>query len=303
MYHYVRPIKGSEFPQIKGLELDGFIRQINYFHKNFTFLSAVDLIDAIYNSKEIPTDSVVLTFDDGFKDHYSHVFQILKKFHIQGLFFPPAMPIEENSVLNVHKIHFILASCKNNHELKKELEEMIKTYHDEYNLDNLESYLSKMGSQNRFDSYEVDFIKKTLQYSLPKKARDEFVNLLFQKYVTNDEKSFSKELYLSYAQIKEMTEGGMYFGSHSYRHDWFEHIPQDELKTELKKGTKFLNKINKNKDSWIMCYPYGSYNETVIQNLEKIGFRAGLTTEVSNAVLSKKNSFKLSRYDTNDFPQ
>ena len=35
MYHYVRPIKESKFPGIKGLELDGFKRQLDYFTDNF----------------------------------------------------------------------------------------------------------------------------------------------------------------------------------------------------------------------------------------------------------------------------
>ena len=35
MYHYVREIKGSDYPNIKGLEIDGFKRQLDYFSKNF----------------------------------------------------------------------------------------------------------------------------------------------------------------------------------------------------------------------------------------------------------------------------
>ena len=34
MYHYVRPIKNSKYPNIKGLELHGFQRQIEFFKKN-----------------------------------------------------------------------------------------------------------------------------------------------------------------------------------------------------------------------------------------------------------------------------
>jgi peptidoglycan/xylan/chitin deacetylase (PgdA/CDA1 family) len=303
MYHYVRPVKKSQYPKIKGLELEGFIRQMNYFCKKFTFLSASNLIEGIYNTKEISPNSMALTFDDGFKDHYLHVFPILKKLNIQGLFFPPAMPIEENSVLNTHKIQFILASSKNNHELSNELKELIRIHQDKFNLHSADTYLSKIVLPSRFDDSDVNFIKKTLQKNLPEKARNEFVNTLFQKYVTEDEKSFSKELYLSYEQIKEMIEGGMYFGAHSYRHELFGDSPKDKLKIELEKGSRFLTKINKNKDSWIMCYPYGNYNETVIQNLEKMGYQAGLTTAVEDAILSRKNAFKLSRYDTNDFPQ
>ena len=35
MYHYVRPLKKSKYPEINGLELSGFIRQLEYFKKKF----------------------------------------------------------------------------------------------------------------------------------------------------------------------------------------------------------------------------------------------------------------------------
>ena len=36
MYHYVRPIKKSKYPNINGLEISDFIKQLNYF-KIITF--------------------------------------------------------------------------------------------------------------------------------------------------------------------------------------------------------------------------------------------------------------------------
>ena len=52
-----------------------------------------------------------------------------------------------------------------------------------------------------------------------------------------------------------------------------------------------------------MCYPYGNYNSNVIEKISKYDFKAGLTTEVGDAILNHENAFKLKRYDTNDFPQ
>ncbi len=121
MYHYVRPLKQSKYPEIKGLEVKRFLSQIEYFKNNFHFITVEHLLDCIYEEKQLPEKSVLLTFDDGFKDHYSHVFPILKKYQIQGSFFPPAKPIEEKIVLDVHKIHFILASTINKHEIVKEI--------------------------------------------------------------------------------------------------------------------------------------------------------------------------------------
>ena len=100
MYHYVRPIKNSMYSKIKGLELDGFERQVNYFKKNFNLIDLNELLDVIYENKEVPTNSMLLTFDDGLKDHYEFVFPILSKSNIQGIFFPPSKPIIESNVLD-----------------------------------------------------------------------------------------------------------------------------------------------------------------------------------------------------------
>ncbi len=52
MYHYVRPVKGSKYPNIKALEFEGFLRQLNYLQNNSNFISAMDLLDSIYNEKK-----------------------------------------------------------------------------------------------------------------------------------------------------------------------------------------------------------------------------------------------------------
>ena len=52
MYHYVRPIKGSRWPEIKGLEIDGFKRQLDYLLSNFEILTADDIIKHLKKDNE-----------------------------------------------------------------------------------------------------------------------------------------------------------------------------------------------------------------------------------------------------------
>ena len=35
MYHYVREVQKSKYPNIKGLETTGFVRQLDYLNANF----------------------------------------------------------------------------------------------------------------------------------------------------------------------------------------------------------------------------------------------------------------------------
>ena len=303
MYHYVRPIKNSPFPNIKGLEVECFERQIKFFQKNFHFISISDILDCVYQNKELPENSILLTFDDGFKDHYQYVFPLLKKLEINAAFFPPALPIVENCVLDVHKIHFILASTPNHQLIIDEIFNLIKKFSVEFELKSPKEYFSELSIPNRFDSKEIVFIKRILQRNLPSTLRSKITDSLFKKFIQESESNFSSKLYMNFDEMHEMTDNGMYFGSHSYSHQWLSYLSSKELESEIDKSLKFCNKINPDIKDLVMCYPYGDYSQDVISQLAKSGFKAGLSTKVGDTTISNSNIFSLERYDTNDFSQ
>ena len=101
MYHYVREIKNSKYPNLKGLEFKEFKKQINYFCNNFNVLSSEDFVE-IVNNKKIPRKpSIFLTFDDGYMDHYKYVIPYLVKKKISASFYPPINAIENNKEINM----------------------------------------------------------------------------------------------------------------------------------------------------------------------------------------------------------
>ena len=82
MYHYVSP-KLDEFPNLNRLDLDSFIKQLDYFNDKYGFISQNDFLESIIEGKK--NDGVILTFDDGLLCHYQYVFHELKE--ISGGFF------------------------------------------------------------------------------------------------------------------------------------------------------------------------------------------------------------------------
>ena len=84
MYHYVRP-DNHALPYFRHLHVDDFVKQIEYFGNEFGFVSREDFQECISSAK--PVKGVILTFDDGFKDHSRYVLPILLKYRLWGVFF------------------------------------------------------------------------------------------------------------------------------------------------------------------------------------------------------------------------
>lgn len=304
MYHFVRDLYHSRYPEIKGLQLSHFKEQLGYIEKHYTVIRMAELIAAAYSADHrLPQNAALLTFDDGYIDHYTNVFPILDEKGIQGCFFPPAKAIKECQVLDVNKIHFVLASVSNKAKIIQYIFSMLDEARAEYSLKENELYYNTLAASNRFDTGEVVFIKSILQRELPEKLRREIVNNLFRKYVTEDEGSFARELYMSVDQLKCMVRNGMYVGSHGYDHYWLDTLDKDNQEKEVDLSLEFLKEIGCSRDSWVMCYPYGAYNDSLLSILKKKGCKAGLTTRVGIADLNSGHPLTMPRLDTNDLPK
>lgn len=303
MYHYVRDLVNSKYPDIKGLDYRSFLKQLNFLQENFNVIRIEELIEAIDNGRPLKNNAVLLTFDDGYSDHYDFVYPSLKKFGFQGSFYVPAKAIVENKVLDVNKIHFILASVKNKKILLNDIKKYLKTFRSEYNLKSFEEYYQKLAIANRFDPPEIIFIKRILQVELPENLRNTIVDLLFLNYVNNSEPDFAKTLYLKENQIQEMKNSGMHIGCHGYDHYWWNRLNKEDLENEIELSLAFLNLFGIERNFWTAAYPYGSYSENVELVLEKKGCKLAFTTEVGKAAINKNARLKIRRFDTNDFPK
>jgi len=254
MYHYVRDLKSSRYPAIKGLALHNFKIQIEFLKSNFNILSCDELIDYVLSGKDLPEKSMLLTFDDGYIDHYTNILPILNEHRLSAFFSIPGRIIAEGKLLDVNKLHFILASADIDELVKTIFARMDHYRGKEYNIPSNEALYNELAVPNRFDNGSVVFVKRALQAKLPEKLRNTIVDELFVKYIPLPENSFAKELYLNLDQIKMMKRCGMSFGIHGYDHYWLEHLPEEAMQSDIKKAISVFDGIIDRK-KWIMCHP------------------------------------------------
>lgn len=300
MYHYVRPLEETRYPRIKGLRVTEFKAQLAYIRRHYNPVAVVEVVDHLRSGKPLPSNAILLTFDDGYLDHYTHVFPLLYEFNIHGAFFPPANPIRHGELLDVNKIHFILASVDNTQLLVEEINRSLS----DYNLQTAEQYWAEWGKPSRFDTAEIMYVKYMLQVALPESIRAEIAARLFRKFVSLDEVAFARELYMNMDQLRMMQSCGMYIGSHGVTHRWFTSIPPSAQREEIEGSLTFLRELGSPlEDYWVMCYPYGASDESLRAILTEHGCSLGLTTEVGIADLRTADPLLLPRIDTNDLPK
>lgn len=302
MYHYTRDLENSRYPGIKGLDKKLFIRQLDFFKENFNPVTMEEVLESIYGGGKLPVDSLLLTFDDGYADNFNVAFPLLKNRGMQGSFFVPAKVLQEEIVLDVNKIHYILASTTDDKKLmQRVIEELNIARKDGYPIQDNDMLIEKYCIPNRFDSGETNFIKRVLQFAINEEVRSSIASRLFDEYVGVSQKVFSHELYLNRDQISCMKKCGMYIGVHGYEHSWLGELSENEVKIDIEKSLNVLNEYI-DTDRWVMNYPYGSYNENVCRIVKEKGCKLGLSTEVDIADLNSDDIFALPRLDCNDFP-
>ncbi len=277
MYHYVRPIASSRWPRIRGLELADFKSQLAYLRRNYTIVSLPDVINAL-DGGDLPDNACLLTFDDGYLDHYQYVFPLLFDAKVSGAFFPIGRSVAERWVADVNKIHFLLA---------------------EAHIDALGAICEDMSGEHpttagRFDDVGTTFVKSLLQ------RRPELLGA-FSEHIDAD------DLYMTPEHIKVMAANGMHFGVHGWNHVRFSRMTEAEQAADLDASIAFLRGLGVLPERWAMCYPYGANEDFTLFTwvlLSTRGCHAAFTTRSAvHDFVADRARYIIPRLDTNDVPR
>lgn len=304
MYHYTRDLKHSRYPEIRGMDISLFRQQIEYMKSHFNIVTMEQVLAAVRERERggpLPEQALLLTFDDGYIDNYTFAFPILQEFGVQGSFFIPGKTFVTHQLLDVNKIHYILASA-NIFELVEDVKKEMDYYRgQEYDYAPVDELFHEYAIASRFDIKETIFIKRMLQTVLPERLRNTISSKLFEKYVGVTEEQLAYELYMTEEQIRTMKRHGMFIGIHGYDHYWLGNLPVEKMRQDISMALDALDEFIDRKQ-WVMNFPYGNYSPDVLEYIKSEGACAGMTTEVRIADLDSDNALELPRLDCNDFP-
>lgn len=297
MYHYVRKYDPSH-PNFRFLDLDNFRKQLDYFSNRFDFIRQKEWDHFIHTGEfKNNLNKIILTFDDAMSCHFKYVFPELMKRNIMGIFYVSTLPIRDQKILDVHKIHLLCGAFDGKLLLNKLTtllssqmisDSKIEEFQREYSL--------------QTNSEGVSEFKKILNYYISYTYRSEIINKLAKILDYTFE---SKNFYVSPHDLQIMKKNGMIIGSHGHSHLLMSKLSKEEQKIELEKSFEILEETVGLSDK-TYCHPYGgfhSFNEETVMLLNELDVRYSFNVEPRDIELEDAFNSRqfLPRYDCNLF--
>lgn len=90
-YHRVIPSEKYAFPQLAGMYVtpETFAMQMKYLAAEADVVPLAFLVESLAENRPLPPRTVVLTFDDGWKDNFDYAFPILRAHNLPATIFLP----------------------------------------------------------------------------------------------------------------------------------------------------------------------------------------------------------------------
>ena len=299
MYHYVRP-ENSELPHFRHLHIDDFLKQLEYFGNEYGFVSKEEFKNTLMSGE--PIRGVILTFDDGFKDHFRYVLPELTKRNLWGIFYIPTSPFLTKKLIDVHRIHMLIGKYGGS-TIKDAMQGIITEgmiSHEHVKEFHSETY----SRQNNDDS--TNFVKRCLNYFIDYEYRENVIDKLMSIFYPN-ECAIIADFYMTESELKKINNAGMVIGSHTVNHPVMSKLSLGDQEEEIIESFGMLESIVGKIDIKTFCYPYGGFHAFTLQTeelLEKNGCHFSFNVEsrdIDREDIMKRRQ-ALPRYDCNQFP-
>lgn len=298
MYHYVRDSAATAYPAIRALAPALFEQQLDWLQREYRVVGGDDLDAALDGGPPLPPNAALLTFDDGFVDHFEAAYPLLASRGLTGTFFISHDSCgEAPRLLGVHATHFLLA--------KLGAAAFGRAVLAECQLAPAPTNGGRRGvfGLDHWEDGDDRAVKHLLNYELPFTEADRVLDTLFRRHV-GDPAAFARRLYLDERMVRDMARGGMTFGYHTRSHRMLSRLDVAAQADELRGGVEWIRSLTGQRRV-PFCYPWGgvkTYTRDTIRILRAAGFSLAFNTVRRRVALETDDRFELPRFDTRDLP-
>lgn len=263
-----------------------FAQHMSFLKKNFTLLSLRELLDLWESGKwNASARYCVVTFDDGWLDNYRHAYPVLKKFDIPATVFLPTDYVGSDQWFwpdQMALLFKILAARKMAPETVGELRKLFAEYLDGHG----PAFIAAMERGEHVTDRVIEQCK-----DLP----IERIHALVAGLAAWFEVSLPQErVIVNWDEVREMSRGGVSFGSHSCSHRILTTITSDAASVELTRSRQVLLEQGVNYVP-VFCYPNGNSDENIQQLVQACGYEAACSVRMGVEGAIPENKYAIRR--------
>jgi len=268
VYHRVLDLDDDHFPYYEknvSCSPTMFERQMVYLKKRCNILSLEQYVYARQSGSSLPPSSVIVTFDDGYRDIYTNAYPILRKHNV------PAVLFVTTNFIEGRKLYWWDA-------IAKDIKETAVT-----SVDLQEVGTFELGTSTwRKKAIEEIADKLTL---MDEEKRKRVIDELIQKLKVKKHDEDISTAYVTWEHLCEMSKNNVEIGAHTLSHPNLTQLDDKTLSQELRECKQQIeHELNTSVTSF--AYPYGHeghFDPRVICALKEAGFMCACTTIYGSA--------------------
>jgi len=295
-YHY---LTGEVFPGrgVHPFGLERFRVQLERLARTSRFLSLEDLLEERRPPLGGARRYALLTFDDGLAEQFEAGLPLLESMGIPAIFFPCTGPMENGTLLHVHRLH-ALRSALSDRDLLALFLRLAESRGFEESARAIALGCAEEAAYP-YDKPEARGLKSLFNYTLPVSEREKISTLAFEE-VFWQSRPWAERLYMSPAMLRELGRKGL-LGTHTHSHRPLSSLGREGARKEIEVSVDLLEKTAGVRPRAV-SYPYGgrlAVSPETFEAASDCGMACGFTTE-RRANPPGANRLQLGRFDAED---
>ena len=253
-------------PQLARTKLEEYLRVLS---RRYRFVSLINAVEMLQGRKPIQPYSLVLTFDDGYRNNLTHALPILRRYSAPATFFVPTGFLDNPRPFWFDRLDYALQQAQvNGREVR--IGKLTFCLENSNKKALRESYKRLRHAAKEQQISDLEFLQQMEQLAV---QFEEESGRALSDIQENDDWS----AILTRDQLGVQSNGYVTFGSHTVDHIRLGLVDSAIARDQLIRSKKDIEH-HTSRPCLSLCYPNGSFTDETIAIARKCGYLCGVTT-------------------------
>jgi peptidoglycan/xylan/chitin deacetylase (PgdA/CDA1 family) len=254
-------------PRLSPARLEEYLKVLS---RRYRFVSLMDAVDMLEGRRPLQPYSMVLTFDDGYRNNFTHALPILRRYHAPATFFVPTGFLNSPRPFWFDRMGYVLQQAKvGDREVR--IGSLVMRIDGRSGETLQESFRRFRRAAKKQNMPDAEFLRD--MEGLAAQLESESGHALADIQQDDDWSAI-----LTWEQARQAGQNGVTIGSHTVDHVRLGFEGSDTARTQLSLSKRDIE-THAGTPCLSLCYPDGNYTVETTALARECGYRCAVTTE------------------------